>query len=93
MKKYKLIFTKSAANDLNALVPKTRLRILNSTKTLEDNPFPRGNTIKRIKGAKIPLYRLRVGDYRVIYYIDGKNIPIILIVARKDLEKRLKSLL
>lgn len=93
MEEFKITFTKVAEKDLDALDPKTRLRILQSTKGLEAFPFPRGDTVKKLKGAKIALYRLRVGDFRVVYHIDGKNIAVLFVVDRKDLEKKLKPLL
>lgn len=93
MEEFKIIFTKIAEKDLNALDIKTRYKILQATKGLETAPFPKGNTIKKLKGAKISLYRLRVGDFRVVYHIDGRKIVILFIVDRKDLEKKLKAFL
>ena len=93
MDEFKVIFTKLAEKDLNALDPRTRLRILQSTKGLEAFPFPRGDTVKKLKGAKIALYRLRVGDFRVVYHMDGRKVVVLFVVARKDLEKKLKALL
>lgn len=93
MVEFKVAFTKVAEKDINALEPKIRLKILQATKVLEVSPFPRGNTIKKLKGAKIPLYRLRVGDFRVIYHIDGRKIAVLFIVDRKDLEQKLRNLL
>ena len=93
MEEFKIVFAKVAQKDIEKLEPKTRLRVLQATKALETSPFPRGNTIKRLKGARIPLYRLRVGDFRVVYHIDGKKIAVFFIADRKDLEKRLRSLL
>ncbi|MBU3933181.1 MAG: type II toxin-antitoxin system RelE/ParE family toxin [Candidatus Omnitrophica bacterium] len=93
MAEFKAIFTKVAEKDLDALDPKTRLRILQATKALEASPFPRADTVKKLKGAKIALYRLRVGDFRVVYHIDGRKIAVLFVVDRKDLEKRLKAFL
>lgn len=91
MEEFKAIFTRVAEKDLDGLEPKTRLRILQATKELEISPLPRGDTIKKLKGAKIAIYRLRVGDFRVVYHIDGRKIAILFVVDRKDLEKRLRS--
>jgi mRNA interferase RelE/StbE len=89
---FKTIYTKSAVKDLRAFPAERQLRILKSTKQLEKSPFPHGNTIKKLKGLRFPLYRLRVGDYRVVYSIDGPNVVILLITPRKELERRLKKL-
>jgi len=93
LEEFKIIFTKTAEKDLNALDVKTRYKILKATKGLERTPFPRGNTIRKLKGSKVPLYRLRVGDFRVVYRIDARKIAILFIVDRKDLEKKLKTFL
>ena len=93
MEEFKIVFTKVAEKDLNGLDPKTRLRILQSAKGLQTSPFPKGDTIKKLKGSRIPVYRLRIGDSRVIYHIDGRKIAILFIIDRKDLEKKLKTLL
>jgi mRNA-degrading endonuclease RelE of RelBE toxin-antitoxin system len=47
-----------------------RKRIANGIKTLQEFPFPHGNTVRRIQGTKKPLYRLRIGDYRAVYHLD-----------------------
>ena len=72
-----------------------RKHIANAIKTLEEFPFPHGNTIKRIQGTNKPIYRFRVRDYRVIYYLDiaKKQVLILVIVHRKDLERALKEII
>ena len=91
MEEFKIIFTKVAEKDINALDVKTRYKILLVIKGLSVSPFPGGNTIKKLRGVKISLYRLRVGSFRAVYHIDGKKIAILFIVDRKNLEKKLKA--
>jgi len=93
LEEFKIIFTNVAEKDLDALDTRTRLRILQSTKSLGTFPFPRGDTVKKLKGTKITLYRLRVGDFRVVYHIDDRKLVVLFVVDRKDLEKKLKALL
>ncbi len=93
MAEFKVVFTKVAEKDINGLDPKARLRILQVIKVLETSPFPRGDTIKKLKGARISLYRLRVGDFRVVYHIDGRKIAVFFIVDIKNLEKKMKIFL
>jgi len=93
LEEFKIIFTKTAEKDLNALDVKARYKILQAAKGLETAPFPRGNIIKKLKGAKFPLYRLRAGNFRAVYHIDGRKIAVLFIVDRKDLEKKLKAFL
>ncbi|MEA3328451.1 MAG: type II toxin-antitoxin system RelE/ParE family toxin [Candidatus Omnitrophota bacterium] len=93
LEEFKVVFTKVARKDLNGLDAEIRLNILQAAKHLKTAPFPRGSIIKKFKGIKIPLYRLRAGNFRIVYHIDGKNVAVLFIVDRKDLEKKLKALL
>ncbi len=72
-----------------------RRRIARAIKTLQDFPFPRGNTIRRVQGTREPIYRLRVGDYRVVYHLDvpGKQVTVLTAVHRQRLEQALRILL
>ncbi len=90
LEEFKVALTKVAQKDIDKLEPKTKLKVLQATKELKVSPFPKSNIIKRLKGVKIALYRLRVGDFRVVYHIDHKNVVILFVVDRKDLEKELK---
>lgn len=42
---------------------------------------------KRLTKFRIGSYRLRIGDYRIIYDIDGKIMTILLLGHRKDIYK------
>ena len=52
--------------ELAALPAKTRERIHQRILSLENNPRPRG--ARKLQGQEA--YRLRVGDYRVLYTVD-----------------------
>lgn len=71
-------------------MPDTK-RIAAEILALEHNPFPKGKKIKRIKGAKDEFIRLRIGGYRVLYDVSGKEVLILDVVRRKDLEKWIKT--
>lgn len=66
-----------AINKLDAEIKK---RILKGIKTLSNGPFQSrsGADIKRLKGTRKrqDLFRLRIGDYRVIYAVENKTIWI-----------------
>jgi mRNA interferase RelE/StbE len=42
-------------------------QILSSCLRLETNPHPDGKHIKKLKGYKKDIYRLRIGDYRAVF--------------------------
>ena len=74
MKTYKIKFKKAAQKFLSRQDKKQRLRLY---KAIYNLPF--GTDIKKLSGYN--LYRLRVGNYRILYFIDDEinliNIGII----------------
>jgi mRNA interferase RelE/StbE len=82
MVKYNLEFKKSAVKELKSLPGKEIERILRSVNQLMDNPRPINS--KKLSAAE--KYRLRVGDYRVLYEIQDQRliIYIVRIAHRKE---------
>jgi mRNA interferase RelE/StbE len=83
---YKLGFSNTAIKDLDKLEGRTYLRISDKINGLENNPRPTGS----IKLTDIDAYRIRIGNYRVIYSVDDKsnNIVIYRILHRKEVYKK-----
>lgn len=81
MAKYKVIITETAMHDLRSIPAKMADRVLVKSKNLENGL---SGDIKRLKDFK-PAYRLRVGDYRVLFDLvaDGV-IEIVRVKHRKD---------
>ena len=75
MEFYKVIFTKSVKKDFRKIHKLEVSKILNEIEELAKNP--RSSKTKKLKGEK--LYRLRVGNYRVIYDIQD-NLMLIFVV-------------
>jgi mRNA-degrading endonuclease RelE of RelBE toxin-antitoxin system len=40
--------------------------------------------VKKLKGSRSE-YRLRVGDYRVLFELEGRNVTVYAVGARKDI--------
>jgi len=57
-----------AQSEILRLTPVERERVLERIERLAENPF--AGAVK-LKGADPPLYRVRVGDYRVLFAVDG----------------------
>jgi len=57
---------RSAEKELANLSPQMRGRITKVLRLMIDDPFPRG--FKKLKGSEG--YRIRVGNYRVLYRAD-----------------------
>lgn len=67
MKRYQVVLSRIAEKELFVLPAKMIERIIVVLKSLEENPRPHG--CKKLKGYS-NLWRIRVGDYRIIYAID-----------------------
>ena len=70
MSRYALELKPSAAKELDALSDALFARIDGKILALAGNPRPHG--CKKLRGYK-DHWRIRVGDYRVIYLIDDAN--------------------
>lgn len=82
-KKYQIRISATAEKQLKAIPSRDRQRIVDSILALSVVPFPRG--AKKLTGYD-DTYRVRVGNYRVIYIVDGKviTITVLKIGHRKD---------
>ena len=72
-------FIKEAVEELSRIDPIWQKRILNKIKILSADPKNLANNIKKLKGKYRDYYRLRVGDYRVIYSRENARLIIIII--------------
>ena len=69
MSMYKLELAKSVTKDFKKIAHKMHPSIIDAIENLTSNPFP-GTKFKKLKGT-LNFFRLRVGDYRIIYDVDG----------------------
>ena len=83
MVKYSLEIKQSAQKELDALDETLFTRIDRKILALADNPRPAG--CKKLRGYK-DQWRIRVGDWRVVYIIDGaaKLITVTRIAHRRE---------
>lgn len=78
MPAYRIELTKSAKKEFESLPENIQEKILEVFTFLSQNPFSEFLRVKKLKGAA-SLYRIRVGDYRVVYEIRGDRLTIIVI--------------
>ncbi len=83
MPKYIAVLSKKAQKQLDKLSDKIAEPLLDAISELEKNPRPVGN--KKLKGRDG--YRIRVGNYRIIYDIFDSQliIDVITLGHRKDI--------
>jgi mRNA interferase RelE/StbE len=67
---YEILLEKQAEKDLKNLSTQIFERVIPAIKDLSGNPRPSG--CLKLKNS-LQDYRIRVGDYRIIYEIDDKN--------------------
>jgi mRNA interferase RelE/StbE len=79
MPQYEIIFARSARKELQAFSRSVARRILEKVEQLSSNPRPSG--CKKLRGHS-SLWRIRVGEYRIIYSINDKDLVIDISVVR-----------
>lgn len=70
MDRYKIIIGKSALKQLENVPTRDKRRIVVQIDALANNPRPAG--VKKLKAVSGELYRIRVGNYRVVYAVEDK---------------------
>ena len=83
MADYRVVFTRSARKELESLPHTTAERIVARSERLAADPRP--VSARKLRGAA-DLWRVRVGDYRVVYAVnDAEHIVDVRVVRhRKD---------
>ena len=83
MPDYSISFARSARKDLEKLPRRVAVRALDAIEALSAQPRPEG--CRKIQGA-VNLWRLRVGDYRVVYEVldSARSIDVVAVRHRRD---------
>ena len=81
---FEITWEERALQELNKLDNHIIIRILKKVDGLGESPFSKN--VKKIRGSDF--FRLRIGDYRAIFSIDGNLIKILKIGHRKNIYKK-----
>ncbi len=83
---YAAVINRPAERELKSLVPDIARRVGSQLRTLAEDP--RRARSNWLKGS--PNFRLRVGDYRVIYSVDdqAEQVTIIAVGHRREVYRR-----
>jgi mRNA interferase RelE/StbE len=76
---YKIIYEKAAIQKLAKMPPKTASLIQKKIKQVAEEPYDPNNNIIIKLVSQDQSYRLRVGDWRVIYKIDNGELKILVL--------------
>ena len=74
---YQVIIQRSVEKELDALEKSVHKRIATRLLALEEEPRPAG--VKKLRGQES--YRLRAGDYRILYTIDDKSKKVFVVTV------------
>ena len=81
---YKVCFrSRSVRKELDGLDDETYLRVVAAIHHLRENPRP--SSMRKLTGQEV--YRIRLGDYRVLYTVDDKIREVRIEAVRKRDER------
>ena len=85
---YRIEFKPSAGKELSGLPKNIQKRIAAKIDALADNPRPR--EVEKLEGSE-HRYRIRVGDYRIIYEVRDEVLLILVVRIghRREVYRRL----
>ena len=84
---YRVALSKPAVHQFGKLDKPVQARLKPRIDALAQNPRPQG--VKKLAGEE-ELYRLRVGDYRIVYQIQDKVLLVLVVKVgqRKEIYRR-----
>ncbi|WP_071590826.1 type II toxin-antitoxin system RelE/ParE family toxin [Synechococcus sp. PCC 7336] len=89
MSQYRIEFDRRVKKDLKSVTTQEVVRIQTAISDLANNPRPSG--CKQLKGKNCEYFRIRVGDYRIVYTVEDKVLLIVVIRVghRREIYKKL----
>ncbi len=75
---FRIEFTASAEREINKLDRTIQVRLRSAIDSLAGQPIPPGAKKMKATGAD-PLWRIRVGDYRIVYKIEGHRLVVLIV--------------
>jgi mRNA interferase RelE/StbE len=76
---FKIEFSREASKSMKAIPRNIFERISGKIEQLGVNPFAPNNNVKKLEGTAG--YRLRVGDWRVIYEVENDRLVIFVLAV------------
>ena len=83
--KYRLVYTQRAVRDIGKLEENIKKRIGKTLMRYLDTPL---DYAENLTDSSLGSYRFRVGDYRIIFDIEGRDIVVLRVGHRRELYKR-----
>ena len=79
-----LVYTRRAEKDIKKLDSSIRNHIGKAFLKLQDNPL---SYSEKLSNPMLGTYKFRIGDYRVIFDIEGNDIVILRVGHRREIYK------
>ncbi len=81
---FRILLSETAVRQLRKLPPDARKRIANALRVREEDPFRARSKadIRILEGTEPRKYRIRVGDYRAVDSVAGKEVRVIEVFVR-----------
>ncbi len=83
--KYELVYTRRAEKDIHKLAPEIKERIGKTLLRFSTDPF---KFAEKLSDTSLGTYRFRIGDYRVVFDVEGKEIVVLRIGHRREIYRR-----
>jgi len=82
---FKLVYTKRAVKDIQSLDNNARKRIGKALIRYRENPMKKA---EKLTDFAFGTYKFRIGDYRIIFDIEDKDIVVLRVGHRREIDKR-----
>jgi len=83
--KYKLVYTQRALRDIRKLDQSTKKRIGRRLLRYEEDPL---KYAEKLIDSRLGTYRFRIGDYRVVFDLEGSEIVVLRVGHRKEIYRK-----
>lgn len=83
--KYELVYTARAVKDIKNLDENVKQRIGKTIIRYKEDPL---EYAEKLTDSTLGTYRFRIGDYRVIFDIEGGDVIILRVGHRKEIYRR-----
>jgi len=82
---YRLTYTQRAIRDIDALDPAVKQRIGKALLRYEQAPLKYAEILKH---SELGSYRFRIGDYRIVFDLEGDKVVVLRAGHRREIYRR-----
>jgi mRNA interferase RelE/StbE len=83
--RYRLVYTQRAVKDIEGLDPNIKQRIGKTLLRYEEDPL---KYAEKLTDPKVGTYRFRIGEYRVVFDLEGNEIVVLRIGHRRNIYRK-----